>query len=97
MDLDAGVMTLRLYEGSRYLASAPVHFIDSTGSGGEITLTNFSTPNNVKFFYILPDFLQASLKLASPPFSVSLPAALFMDGGGMTSPAQSAPVQIVAD
>lgn len=90
LDLDAGVMTLRLYEGSRYSASAPVHLIDSTGSGGEITLTNFSTPNNVEFFYILPDFLQASLKLASPPFSVSLPTALFMDGGGMTSPAQSA-------
>lgn len=89
LDLNAGVMTLSLYEGSRYLASAPIEFIDSTGNGGEVTLTEFSTPNNVEFFYILPGFLQNSLKLAPPPFSLSLPAALFEDGGGTTSQAQS--------
>ena len=89
LDLDAGIMTLRLNEGSRYLASAPVHFIDNSNSGGEVTLTDFSTPNNVEFFYELPDFLQNSIKLASPPFSLSLPSALFEDGAGMTSPAQS--------
>ena len=50
LDLDTGIMVLRLYEGSVYLASAPIQFIDSTGSGGEVTLNEFSTPNNAEFF-----------------------------------------------
>ena len=89
LDLDAGILTLTLYEGSTYTPSDPISFNDSTGSGGSVTLTEFSTPNNVEFFYPLPQFLLTSIKLASPPISLSLPAALFEDGAGMTSPVQS--------
>ena len=98
LDLDAGIITLRLYEGSTYTASAPLEFVDSTGSGGEITLTMFSTPNNVDFYFNLPILVLHSIKLAPPPFSISLPPALFHDGAGMTSPSQVAlPVALIPD
>ena len=98
LDLNAGIMTLSLYEGSVYLVSAPLEFIDSTGNGGQVVLTNYSTPNNVDFFYQLQDFLLNAIKLASPPFNVSLPPNLFQDSSGSTSPSQTdLPVTIIPD
>ena len=98
LDLDTGIMVLRLYEGSVYLASAPIQFIDSTGSGGEVTLNEFSTPNNAEFFFELPSFLVPSIKVAFPPFSLSLPPNLFQDSSGTPSPSQThLPVTIVPD
>ena len=91
-------MTLRLYEGSTYTASAPILFTDSMGNVSEVTLSEFLTPNSVVFIYELPVFLLHSIKLASPPYFVSLPPALFEDSAGMTSPAQSAiAVTVVPD
>ena len=98
LDLDTGNLTLKLYEGATYTASAPIVFEDSTDDGGNIALTEFSTPDNVQFFYNLPIGLLHSLKLASPPFVLSLPPALFQDSTGMTSPSQpSLPVDLLPD
>ena len=98
LDLDAGIMMLHLYEGSFYLASAPIGFIDSTGNGGEVTLNEFSTPNNAEFFFELPSFLVYSFKVAFPPFLLSLPPSLFQDSSGTPSPTQTElPVTVVPD
>jgi hypothetical protein len=85
LDLDAGILTLRLYEGSVYLASGPIEF---TETGGGFTLNNYTTPDNVRFFFPLPPSLLHSFKRASPPFTASLPPGLFRGSSGTLSPEQ---------
>ena len=81
-----------------YIASGPLLFTDVNGDGGEFLLTEYSTPNNVEFFYQLPSFLFHSFKLAPPPFTASLPPSLFQDSSGTTSPSQtSLPVTLTPD
>ena len=85
LDLDAGILTLRLYEGSVYLAPGPIEF---TETGGGFTLNNYTTPDNVRFFFPLPPSLLHSFKRAPPPFTASLPPGLFRDSSGTLSPDQ---------
>ena len=94
LDLDAGILTLRLYEGSVYLASGPIQFNEM---GGGFTLTDYTTPDNVQFFFALPTSLLHSFKRAPPPFTASLPPSLFRDSSGMESPEQNFSVSLVPD
>ena len=89
LDLDAGILILRLYEGSVYLASGPLHFTDANGEGGDVLFTNFTSPDNVNFFYPLPSLLSHSFKLVPPPINMSLPEGLFRDSSGTTSEQQT--------
>ena len=98
LDLNTGIFELRLYEGSTYTPSAPINFTDSRNSNGTMRFIDFSTSNNTDFFFPLPVHLLNNLKLALPPFTVSLPASLFEDGSGMTNSAQlNLPLMLIED
>ena len=94
LDLNAGILTLRLYEGSVYLASGPIEFSEM---GGGFTLTNYTTPDNAHFFYPLPTSLVHSFKRAPPPFTASLPAGLFRDSSGTLSEQTVLSITLVPD